>query len=462
MQSSASRQLAGARSSSVMPTSGYASSAVSRAAAGRVERLTFGSSWRWVRDATDLLRLAFLVGVPVVLIFGPRSEGLRLLLTFGVCLLPRMLATPRPFDLAFTAAMSLQAWGNVAGAFDAWLPFHVIVHFTLTMATAALFYVVLVRLRLVPDIARAPGVHEKLGMAILVFAIGSFVGAVYEEYEWFAINVLGAGLTENYQHDIDDLIFNALGSVGAGLLLVLWARRGWTTRRDDPGDPLGGVLRGFERRLRPTEAGRLPRPTPHHDARDPFARYLSQWARAPLDLLGLSFLVGALLAAVNGDWEATARFGVSFIAAVLAGLVRLPPVFESLWVAGLAFEAWGGYAGAFHQVPGYLQWTYVVIAAASAPLLYMALVRLRVFPVFERAHGIHRGMAVFLASMCLGYCVGIYYDLYIWLANHTLGASFPVSWDGLTAQLALQWLGAAAGAVAILVWEAHGNRAPTV
>lgn len=421
-------------------------------------RWLFGPWTKWVRDVTDLLRLAFLIAIPVVLAFGPRAEGLRLFLTLIVCLIPRALHVPRAFDLGFTAAMSLQAWGNVTNLFDVWLPYHDIVHCLLTMATAALFYIMLVRLRLVSDLAERRGIHEHLGMAVLVFAIGSVIGAVYEEYEWFAINVLHARLTEYYEHDIHDLLFNALGSLIAGGLLILWARRGWTTRRPDDDDPLGGLLRGFERRIahvdRRRGAGK-----PRLRSR-PLPRWMGgDWApslRDPLDLLRLSFAAGALLSAAQSDWEMALRFALTFAAAMLARVADLPRFFDAVWLAVLAFEAWGDYAGAFRSVPGYLQWTYFAFAAASAPVLYLVLIRLDVFPVFERDRGVHRRVATFLAAMCLGYCVGIYYDVYIWFANHVLGASFPVSWDGLTLKLALQWVGAVAGALVLLVWDTAG------
>lgn len=405
-------------------------------------RWLFGPWTPWIRDVTDLLRLALLAGIPVVLIAGPREEALRLALTLAVALLPRVLETPRPFDLAFNVAMSLQAWGNVGGAFDAWLPYHDIVHCTLTMATAALFYLFLVRLRLVADIERERGIHEHLGMVLIVFAIGSVVGAVYEEYEWFAINVMHAHLIENYEHDVADLFYNAIGAMAAGGLLVLWAHRGWTTRRADADDPLGGALRGFERRLRPDG-----------DAPPAQAGERPAWMRMPADVVRVSFLAGIPAAAAVGSWEDGVRFAVTFLASLPGRVVGSHRFFDLLWVCALAFTAWGDFAGAFGHVPGYQDWTFFAVSLAAGPLLYLLLVDVRVLPAFERERRVHRNVAVFLAVMCLGYCVGIYYELYVWIADHALGASFPVSWDRLSRQLALDWAGAIAGAVTILVWE---------
>ena len=118
-----------------------------------------------LRDPTDLLRVALFLGVFAQLPRENWSGALRLALTFLVCCAPRMLEVPKPFDFAFVFAMSLQAWGNIAGAFEAWLPYHDLVHCVLTLATAALFYFALVRLRLVPDPTEQTSPAKQLGVA---------------------------------------------------------------------------------------------------------------------------------------------------------------------------------------------------------------------------------------------------------------------------------------------------------
>src|SRR5581483_220602 len=100
-----------------------------------------------------------------------------------------------------------------------------------------------------PDLSERHSARTTAGMAVLTFAIGSLVGAVYEEYEWFAINYLHANLIEYYSHDVADLAFNGLGSLAAAGLVVLWTRRGWGTRRPERGDPLPRLVHGLERRM---------------------------------------------------------------------------------------------------------------------------------------------------------------------------------------------------------------------
>src|SRR5206468_3628028 len=99
-------------------------------------RWIVGDWTRFVRDPTDVLRVALLAGALVEVALGNLGGAVRMFLTFGLTMVPRLLSVPRPFDFAFTLGMSLQAWGNIAGAFDA-LPFYnKVVHFFLPLGVA--------------------------------------------------------------------------------------------------------------------------------------------------------------------------------------------------------------------------------------------------------------------------------------------------------------------------------------
>lgn len=430
---------------------------------------------RWIRDWSDLLRLSFLVGaIPLIWLDPP--EALRLFLTFVVALIPRLMAAPAPFDLGFNFAMSLQAWGNVSNAFNIWLPYHDIVHFVLTGASGALVYFVLLRLRLMPDLSRESGIHQQLGVLLIGMALGTTVNAIYEEYEWFAINVLGSSITEYYQHDVNDLFFGSLGSLTIGLFLAYWARRRWPTRRADVhDDPFAGPLRWIERRMERTVgeearsrsfAGRRRARLGHLDRGDrPVPRphlprvIAGDWTplvRDVADLLRLSFFVGIWVALAQGETQLAVRFAVTFVAAVAARAIDVPRPFDLLFGVAMAFQAWGNAAGAFPRLAVYEQWTHFAVAMSIGALAYLAFVRFRVLPDFADEPGVHRRVAIFITAMCLGFCSGVYYELYVWFANHALGANFATSWDRLTVRLGLDWLGGAAAGVLLVAWDVWG------
>ncbi len=160
---------------------------------GSVIAWLVGDWSRWIRDPADLIRMSFLVGAFVTLGVGEPEQALRLFLTFLVSLVPRLLAAPRPFDAAFGIGMSLQAWGNLAHAFEG-QGYDKLVHFVLPCAVAMLAYVGLVRARVLPELEAERGIHRLTGVAASTFAIGFAVAGAYELYEWFARQVFGAHL----------------------------------------------------------------------------------------------------------------------------------------------------------------------------------------------------------------------------------------------------------------------------
>lgn len=200
----------------------------------RWARLLLGDWTPWIRDPIDVLRLSFLVGAVATLAVGPREQTLRLVLTFLFVLVPRLVNAPRPFDLVFTLGMAFQAWGNVFGAFDSLTGYDKVVHFVLPFATSMVLYLVLVRLRLVPDLAHESRIHTRAAMVLVTFALGVTVGAGYEVYEYVANHVLGAHLYVSYGDTIGDLFDDALGALAGGGLIAFWAAHGWATNRRVP------------------------------------------------------------------------------------------------------------------------------------------------------------------------------------------------------------------------------------
>ncbi len=201
-----------------------------RATISRRRWLLVGDWSPLVRDPADLLRIAFLVGAVVELATGDWEQALRLWLTFLVALGARLANVPRPFDLAFNLGMSLQAWGNVAGAFDS-QGYDKLVHFVLPLAVASLGYILLIRLDVLPDLQEESHLHRRVGIVLLTFLIGLGVGAIYEIYEWLANHVLGAHLHVSYGDTISDLADDAAGALAGGALILVWDSYGWGTRR---------------------------------------------------------------------------------------------------------------------------------------------------------------------------------------------------------------------------------------
>lgn len=201
----------------------------------RVRHLLLGDWGPVVRDGIDVLRLTFLVAAIALVGAGNVDGGVRMLVTFGGLVVARQLELPRPFDLGLVLGMSLQGWGNAVGLFASVSWWDSLVHLVLPFWVAPLLYILLVRLDVVPDLCEDTHARHHQGIVIVTFALGLAFGAIYEIYEWFATRLLGAHLYVGYTDTIKDLTEDGIGSALGGVLLLVWATRGWGTTRRVPG-----------------------------------------------------------------------------------------------------------------------------------------------------------------------------------------------------------------------------------
>jgi hypothetical protein len=355
--------------------------------------------------------------------------------------------------------MSLQAWGNVFGAFAGVEGYDKLVHFLLPCAASALLYLALVRVRVVPDLAEEAGVRHRPAILLVTAALGlAMMGGLYEVYEWFADHALGAHLHVSYGDSIGDLLADLAGALAGGCLILVWEARGWGTRRR-PNPPAGGEPREDPvaelgdravAHLRPDAPGREPRRGPGLPR-----PLVGDWPgplRDPLDLLRLTFLVGLGVAIGAAEWEAALRFALSFAAAVAVRRLDAPRPFDLLFLAALGMQAWGTLAGVFGSVGGFDSATHVVVSAAVGPILYIAVVRSRLLPELSRRTTLHQATAIVLVVFSLGYSAGILYDLYAYLADHLLGATIVSDYALFVGRLALDIAGSLVGAALVACW----------
>ena len=88
----------------------------------------------------------------------PRSRrdwehAARFFFGFGLSALVRLAEAPRPFDAAFALGMAFQAWGAFTGAYDSVTGYEVTARIVASLSIAAMLYLLLVRIRAVPDLS---------------------------------------------------------------------------------------------------------------------------------------------------------------------------------------------------------------------------------------------------------------------------------------------------------------------
>ena len=200
------------------------------------QRVLLGDWGRVVRDPIDLLRLGLvLAAVAVLARSGLDSGSFTLALTAALAVAVRPLLLPRAYDLLLVLALALQGIGEASGAYDSVVWFDRVVHFVVPLLGSGVLYVALARLDVLPDPRDGTGWRHLLGIAIVTFALGAALGAVWELYEWFSDAVFGSALQEGNEDTVGDLAMDCLGALCGAVLLVLWTTRGWGSVRRVPG-----------------------------------------------------------------------------------------------------------------------------------------------------------------------------------------------------------------------------------
>jgi hypothetical protein len=193
-------------------------------------RWLIGDWGRILRDPVDLIRLSLLAGALVSVLQGDPDHGARFAFGFGTSTLVRVAEAPRPFDAAFALGMAFQAWGAFSGAYDSVDGFELTARVVASLSIAAMLYLLLVRIRAVPDLSGKTGIHERTGMALTATSLGFGVGMLYEIGAW-ASNGLFDARSFTFDELIGHMTIDFVASAAGAALLVFWDRAGWNTRR---------------------------------------------------------------------------------------------------------------------------------------------------------------------------------------------------------------------------------------
>jgi hypothetical protein len=147
----------------------------------------------------------------------------------------RLADLPRPYDLAFLAAMALTGWGDALGLYDAFASYDTVVHFLVPFAVSPIVYLLLARADVLPDLKHDTSErHHYVGVFVVTLALGLAIGALWEVFEYTSDHGLGSKLQHGETDTITDLVADSCGAAAGACLLVLWSISGWASQRRRP------------------------------------------------------------------------------------------------------------------------------------------------------------------------------------------------------------------------------------
>ncbi|MET0932150.1 MAG: hypothetical protein ABWX56_00440 [Mycetocola sp.] len=163
----------------------------------------------------DALRLLGVVSIVVALIGWPWVDVAVFALALVGLVIPRFLGVRPGLDIAFCIIVLVAAWSALLELYDALEYLDFVVHFFLNGLTAAVLYILAVRLEVVPDPTRTP---VPLGAIVaLTTAFGLAAGVIWELAEWIGYTYIDDSIFVSYDDTIADFAAGGLGSILAGL-----------------------------------------------------------------------------------------------------------------------------------------------------------------------------------------------------------------------------------------------------
>jgi len=107
--------------------------------------------------------------------------------------------------------------------------------------------------------------------------------------------------------------------------------------------------------------------------------FLRDWhpvLRDPLDLFRLSFPIGALIYALQGDWDAAIRLLAPGFAVFLVRAIDVPRPVDWVFCAAMFFQGWGNALHLFSKFWWYDNCVHITLPMSLAPILYIGFARL--------------------------------------------------------------------------------------
>ena len=167
--------------------------------------------------AADGVRLAGVLSVAAAFVWWRPTDAGIVALSLLAVVVPRFAGVRPGFDILFCVTVLVAAWSNVLHLYETLAAWDLVVHFVCTAMLAAMMYVVLARLRIVP-----PPIGDGTRRAtpvVLVTALGLALSAVWEMVEWAGRTFIAPEIFVSYQDTIGDMAAGGLGALAAGLVV---------------------------------------------------------------------------------------------------------------------------------------------------------------------------------------------------------------------------------------------------
>jgi hypothetical protein len=178
--------------------------------------------------------------------------------------------------------------------------------------------------------------------------------------------------------------------------------------------------------------------------------------RDPIDLLRLTFLVGAVVFAVTGDAKGVANLLLAAVAVVVARLVDLPRVYDLAFVIAMTFTGWGEALGLYDTFVWYDDVVHTIVPMLTCQVAYIAFARLEVVPDPRERTSLRREWGIAVATFCFGVAVAGLWEIVEFGSDELFGSQLQLSNTDTVTDLIAGTAGSIAGAAGLVLWTTRG------
>ncbi|MGK5447845.1 hypothetical protein [Streptomyces radiopugnans] len=198
------------------------------------ERTVLG---RTCRIGADLIRAGAAISA-IAAAFLSLEGVFRFTLLFLALLVPRLAGLRAPVDLLVCAVLTVAAWSSPANWYELAPWYDTLLHAVVPGVVAATLHLLLIRWHLLPPLKARE--LRTTSVPLLTTVLGCTVALMWELYEWFGKDVLGAQIAAHYDDTIADMAAGFASSLAAGTALATWARHRDRVSQGQESSPLAG------------------------------------------------------------------------------------------------------------------------------------------------------------------------------------------------------------------------------
>jgi hypothetical protein len=186
---------------------------------------------------------------------------------------------------------------------------------------------------------------------------------------------------------------------------------------------------------------------------------MGDWSRVirdPIDLLRVTFFVGAAVFAILGELGGVANLLVGGTALLVARAVNLPRLYDLGFTVAMILTGWGEALGLYDAWKPYDNVVHFIVPMLCSQVAYIALARIEVLPDMREDFTPNHYAGIFVITLALGVAIGGIWEILEWTSDNVFGSQLQTSNDDTVGDLIADTLGAATGAALLVAWTKYG------